>query len=142
MNENFYKEVCEKRAQEIQEGKNRATDLPIYIVYDAKWYIVQGWSNITPALSHKYPNWEYGYYDESLEPESREFCSYDSGMEDPVECSKFYADDFITCCFTLEAAEAFIEAEKHNYSEMYVYVEYAGRRNTQFQNLFGPSQQA
>lgn len=42
---------------------------------------------------------------------------------------------FVTCCFTYEAAEAFIRAERHNLKKPYIYVVSIPRRNQQMMQL-------
>lgn len=128
-------EIIPKREQEIKEGKNLSTRQPIYIVLDLIENFVQGHSEYSLNTNYKNKRPEFGYIDLSLESELREFKNEPIGMELHEEITRFYTDRFVAFFLTSEGAHNYKEYQKHNLSDPYVYVFYAGYRNYQMNKL-------
>jgi hypothetical protein len=121
--------ILPKRKQEIEEGKNLSTRQPVYVVLDLQENFCSGHSEYSLLTNYKDKSAEYGYIDNSLDDEEKEFSESDEGMEEPVDVTRFYTDRIIAFFFTSEAAHDYLEYQKHNLSDAYVYVFYSGYAN-------------
>lgn len=147
-NENiFYREVLDKtkktRQREIEEGKHAQTVPPLYVVYDELISVCERDSAYTQSTTR---------FDEFAD-EFRRFSDDGSWIEAESDSSKWdekitvdeieynsvvrvgFHDGFVTCCLTSEAAEEFIEREKHNLKNPRIFVHGIWRRNLQMVQL-------
>lgn len=131
------KEIIPQRDKEISEGKNSATSQPIYVVLDLCENFVSGHSDFTSITNNKGRKMEFGYIDESLEPEDREFSSSDENMISPIDVTRFYTDRIIAFFLTNKGAHEYLEYQKHNLNAGYVYVFHSGYRNAEMDELLG-----
>lgn len=128
-------EIIPKREQEIKDGKNLWTRQPIYVVLDLIENYCSGHNDYSSSTNYRGKDWDYGYIDESLEPEEREFAEADDGMEEPLAVSRFYTDRIMAFFLTSEAAHEYLEYQGHNLDDPYVYVFYSGYGNIQMDKL-------
>lgn len=123
------------REKEIKDGKHLYTRNPIYVVYDLHTLYVSGHSEITICPNNISKHSRHGYFDDALEYEDMEFSTSLDGMENPWEVTELYYSKFVAVFLTSEAAHDFLEYQKHNYPNGYVYVECAGGNNKQMNRL-------
>ena len=136
MNLNYLQEVIiPRREQEIKDGKNLATRQPIYVVLDLHENYVSGHSGYTNSTNYKGKPFEFGYIDNALDSESMEFSEEDTGMELPVEITRFWTDRIIAFFLTSEAAHKYLSYQSHNLKDAYVYVFYSGYGNHEMDTL-------
>jgi hypothetical protein len=128
-------ELLPKRAQEITDGKNYSTRQPIYVVLDLQENIFSGHSEYDPTTNYKGKEKEEGYVDLAVEPEDREFSVSDEGMKEPEEITRFWTDRIIAFFLTSGGANEYLEYQKHNLGEAYVYVFYSGYGNQEMDKL-------
>ncbi len=142
---NVIEKIKMVRQREIEEGKNLATSFPLYIVYDEIKSYHEGDSDYdvtTSLFSNNRDTYCYAYsYDgDGVELTEQEYEDYTPTEDDPpkekFECVRVgYHDRFITCCFTWEAAEIFIENERHNLTKPRIYVAHIPWRNVQLREI-------
>lgn len=136
MNLNYLETVIlPQRAKEISEGKNLATRQPIYVVLDLIEQYCSGHNDYSLSTNHCGKESESGYFDESLDGEDREFSKTDDDMDNPIEVTRFYTDRIVSFFLTSEAAHEYLEYQKHNLTNSYVYVFYSGYANKQMDLL-------
>lgn len=124
------------REQEIKDGKNLSTRQPIYIVLDLHENFSEGHSEWINNTNLKGKSNEYGYIDNDLDGESREFKLTEGGMEEAMRVTKFYTDKYVAFFLTSQGAHAYLKYQKHNLSsEAYVYVFYSGYGNIEMDLL-------
>jgi hypothetical protein len=128
-------EILPVRKKEIEDGKNLSTRQPIYVVLDLQVNYCSGHSEFSPSTNYKGKNWEFGYFDGSLDCEDREFCIDSNGMKSPEEVTRFYTDRIIAFFLTSKAAHSYLKFQSHNLSDAYVYVFYSGYANYQMDKL-------
>lgn len=124
------------RKKEIEEGKNLATSNPIYVVLDLVDCYCSGHNEYSPTTNEKNKEQEHGYLDMSVEAECRKFFISNDGMKEPEEATRFYIDKVVAFFFCSEHAYDYLEYQKHNLRDPYVYVFHAGYRNWEAENLF------
>jgi hypothetical protein len=129
------KEIIPQREKEIEEGKNAATSQPIYVVLDLSENFVSEHSEYTGLTNLRGWPMEFGYIDESLDSEYREFSQTDKKMKEPVAVTKFYTDRIVAFFLTSKAAHEYLEYQKHNLHSGYVYVFHSGYRNIEMDTL-------
>lgn len=131
MNIEYIKNViAPKREQEIAEGKNAATENPIYVVLDLIECIVSGHSDYGPITNNKNKEMEFGYI--TGEDEERHFTLEVTDEE----VTRFWIDRFIAFFLTSEAAHDYIKYQRHNMTDPYVYVFHPGYKNWQMREFF------
>jgi hypothetical protein len=129
-------EVLPQRKKEIEEGKNASTRQPVYVVLDLDMQVCSGHNDFSITSNLKEKEQEFGYIDNSLDCECREFKESPRSMRQPQEVTRFWTDRFIAFFFTSKAAHEYLEYQSHNLSsEAYVYVAYSGYRNLEMDNL-------
>lgn len=128
-------DILPLRKQEIIEGKNCATSQPIYVVLDLQENIVSGHTDYTPSTNYKGLEWEFGYMDERLDPEDREFKLSGVIMAKPIRITRFYTDRIVAFFLTSKGASDYLEYQKHNLNNGYVYVFYSGYGNKEMNKL-------
>jgi len=146
--------VLAKRRQEIAEGKNACTRNPLYLVYDTRYFVIENTSGFSPSASVFNNPEEYirGNVDDFedfivVSPSDDDFEEEEVQRAHPYEegeirtygevLKKVYYDRFVTVCFTREAAEAFIQADRHNLSNPRIYVDYCHHKNTEMLGILG-----
>lgn len=149
-------EIAAVRQQEILDGKHAWTVPPLYVVYEQTITCCDRKSEMRMSTTlfnesadievrfmkecgqEAYELWNHEMFkeadfDEEIsvpDPENEgEFIEYT-----PVVRVGFH-DRFVTCCFTRQAAEEFIEREKHNLSNPRIWVHGIERRNIQMVEL-------
>lgn len=127
------KEILPQRKKEIAEGLNLGTRQPIYVVLDLDYNFIgghdmEGWLS-GEMLNHARKASESGYVDTALDCEDREFNEEPDGMDKPEEVTKIYTDRVVAFFLTRQGAEAYLEYQKHNLKEAYVYTFYSGYAN-------------
>ena len=136
MNLNYLtEELLPQRKKEIKEGKNLATRQPIYVVLDLQENYVSGHSDYTNSTNYKDKGWEFGYIDNALECELREFKKSDKGMKKPEEVTRFFTDRITAFFITSKGAYDYLKYQKHNLNNGYVYVFYSGYANKEMDKL-------
>lgn len=134
--EYLQKEILPQRSKEFQEGKNLGTARPIYVVLDLREQIMSGHSEFSPSTNLKGIQCMFGYYDESLDCEDREFKKSDKNMKSPIAITRFYTDNIVAFFLTSKAAHKYLKYQSHNLSKRaYVYVFNAGYANYEMENL-------
>jgi hypothetical protein len=128
-------ELLPLRKQEILQGKNCATAQPIYVVLDLQENIVSGHTDYTPSTNYKGLDWQFGYMDEKLDPEYREFKLSEVMMKKPIRITRFYTDRIVAFFLTSKGAHDYLEYQKHNLNKGYVYVFYSGYGNKEMNIL-------
>lgn len=128
-------EIIPQREQEIKDGKNLATRQPIYVVLDLQENYCSGHSDYANSTNYKGKGWEYGYIDQALEGELRDFKKSDKKMKNPEEVTRFFTDRIIAFFLTSEAAHDYLKYQSHNLTDAYVYVFYSGYGNKQMDAL-------
>lgn len=133
------KEIIPQRKKEIEEGKNLSTIQPIYVVLDLMECFISGHTDITSITNNKGLEMEWGYIDQALDLDdsTREFMTSNDGMDDPYEVTRFFIDRVVAFFLTSKAAHEYLEYQKHNLTNGYVYVFYSGYRNHQMDKLLG-----
>lgn len=129
-------EIIPQRELEIKEGKNLCTAQPIYVVLDLEECIVSGHSEYSPNTNHQGKEFEYGYVDMDLDCESREFAPTDNNMTSPEEITRFWTDTVVAFFFTSKGAHEYLEYQKHNLTNGYVYVFHSGYGNIEMNKIF------
>ena len=128
-------EILPVRAQEIKDGKNAATRQPIYVVLSLTENYSSGHNEFTNTTNLKGIDQENGYLDMDLEGEDREFCESSEGMASPEEVTRFYTDTIAAFFLTRGAAEDYLNYQKHNLNQGYIYAFYSGYGNRQMDRL-------
>lgn len=134
MNLDYLKnEIIPQRENEIKSGKNACTAQPIYVVFDLiPTYLgghdPEGWSN-TDMLNNKRKSGIEGYLDTGIDCEDREFCEDSTGMISPDEVTEVYYDRFVAFFLTRKGAEDYLEYQRHNLSDPYIYTFHSGYAN-------------
>jgi len=129
---NTFTSITAQRQKEIEEGLHYATRAPIYCVIDKDERIVGGHSDYTIS-----PNQEYGYIDEGIEPEDRDFSLSDERMINPVEVTRFFIDRYVSFHLTRKSAADYMIRQKHNLSERaYLFVHSEGYAQYEIEELF------
>ena len=129
------KVLLPQREKEIEEGKNLATRQPIYVVLELQKNLCSGHNDYSSVTNYADKDAEYGYYDNSLDAEDREFLVSSEGMEDPREVTQFYTDRIASFFFTSKGAHEYINYQGHNLHNPYVYVFYSGYGNREMDAL-------
>jgi hypothetical protein len=130
------------REKDIAENKMLNTANHIFVVFDVRYSFTEHSSPYEQSSS------VFGYADEffrcSNEGETIEAEDNTSTWDDTIEingttynsvCRVGYHDKFVTVCFTKEAADKFIESERHNLKTPRIYVEHIPRRNRELREL-------
>jgi hypothetical protein len=128
-------EVLTQRKKEIEQGKNLSTRQPIYVVLDLQENYTSGHTDYSLTTNYKDVQHEHGYLDDSLESEAKVFKKSVKGMRKPEEVTRFYTDRIIAFFLTSKAAHEYLQYQKHNLSNGYVYVFYSGYGNYQMDML-------
>jgi len=128
-------EILPLREQEIKEGKNECTAQPIYVVMDLQENIVSGHSDFSPSTNYKRLPFEFGYIDSGIAGEKRAFKKKKKGMILPEKVTRFYTDHITAFFLTSKGAHDYLEYQKHNLTNAYVYVFYSGYGNSEMDKL-------
>lgn len=127
-----------QRQQEISNGEHLSTFPPLYVVYDIIETCSEHNSDYTNSTSFKYNEDEYRRYNNEsgwIKAEENTGNWDDIIYVDDVEYNEVlktsFHDKFITCTFTRVAAEDFIQREKHNLNNPYIFVHHIPYRNIQ-----------
>lgn len=129
----YLDEILKIRKQEISEGKNLITRQPIYVVLDLLENACGGHEDYLGSTNHKGKEREQGYID--LVEDEREFYHSSIGLKEPQEITRFWIDRVVAIFLTSEAAHSYLDYQKHNLSEGYVYVYSTGYSNKQMDKL-------
>ena len=127
-------EIIPQREKEIAEGMNEGTRQPIYVVMDVVKNIV--FDHI--VFDHVFYNGiepKIGYYDVAADPEHRVFKESKNGMKNPYPCTVIYLDKIVSFFLTRKGAEEYLEYQKHNLNEGYIYTFYSGYGNKEMDKL-------
>ena len=136
MNIDYLKnEIIPLREREIEDGKHLSTRNPIYVVLDLQENIVSGHSDYSSVTNYKGLDYEFGFVDDGIDFESKEFKESDEGMIEPTEITRFYTDRIIAFFLTSKAAHEYLEYQSHNLQKPYVYVFNCGYRNIEMETL-------
>jgi hypothetical protein len=138
MNLNFLVEsILPQRKKEFAEEKNLSTRHPMYVVLDLADHYCEGHSDfISHSTNYAGKDKEWGYIDMNKDAEDREFNLYPDGMTYPVKVTQFFTDRVIAFFLTSQSAHDYLQYQKHNLSDPYVYVFHTGYRNWEMDNLF------
>lgn len=128
-------ELLPKREAELRDGKNLATRQPIYVVLDLRDQYVSGHSDYSIMINYKGKPSEFGYVDNALDTEYQEFALTAEGMETPEPVTRFWSDQIISFFLTSGGAHDYLEYQKHNLTDGYVYVFYSGYANREMDAL-------
>jgi hypothetical protein len=127
-----------KRWEEIEAGKNLGTRYPLYVVYDVYYSYVYG--NISsPHNNRGIEPLEVFLFDGEVfdtEDEIKEYCDeneIDYDIYGVKMCEKITNDKYVAAFLISEAAHNYIKRQSHNLSDPYVYVEYTGYANYEFE---------
>ena len=158
MNIKYLKEaLIPQRELEIKNGDNLATRNPIYVVYSLRDQYVSGHSDYSPITNLKGLSPESGYLYKRPDWDEPQFClnqdgsdleideeelededgmPYTDDRDEPEEMTRIWIDHLEAIFLTSKAAYDFMEYQKHNLSNPYVYVHCAGYRNHEMDMLF------
>ncbi len=129
--------ILPQRLKEIEEGKNRGTANPIYVVMNISIGICLGWNEYTMTTNIAGIEPKNGYVDMAKDDEDRKFKLSDKGMKNPEQVTKYYIDRPVAFFLTSKAAHEYLEYQSHNlHKKAYVYVFHAGYKNVEMENLF------
>lgn len=128
-------EIIPLRKKEIEVGQNMSTRQPIYVVLDLQENIMSGHSDYSPSTNYKGLNQEFGYLDVSLDSEEQVFKTSKKKMHRYFEVTRFYTDRIIAFFFTSKGANDYLEYQKHNLTNAYVYVFYSGYGNREMDRI-------
>jgi hypothetical protein len=129
-------EIIPVREQEIKDGENLGTRQPIYAVLELQENYCSWHSEYTPITNYKGVEMDFGYIDTSLDSENYKFKTSSKGMKTPLEITRFFTDRIIAFFLTSKAAHEYLQYQKHNLSNGYVYAFYSGYGNIQMDKLF------
>lgn len=137
MNIDYLKtEIIPQRKKEIEEGANLGTAEPIYVVIDLQENYCEGHSGFTLITTVSNKEKEFGYIDEDLDYEEKEFKAEPDGMKYPTEVTRFFTDRYVAFFLTSKAAHEYMQYQSHNLSDnAFVYVFHCGYRNNEMYNL-------
>lgn len=136
MNIQYLQEVIiPQREKEIKEGRNAHTKQPIYVVMSVQENIVLNHVDIDDC-NYCGKQSKMGYYDLFLDSENREFSESDEGMKNAIPCTQYFTDKIVAFFLTRKAAEEYLEYQKHNLYESFIYVFYSGYKNREMDMLF------
>lgn len=139
MNIDYLKNVIiPNRKTDILNRKNARVHQPIYVVYSLQEIVGSG--HIDMPLYHcNYmgKDCEYGYIDD--EADEKEFNTSGKGMISPVEVTRFWIDRAAAFFLTRDAADKYLQYQKHNLGDAYVYVHHSGYRNHEMDMLLNNS---
>ena len=155
MNIKYLKEtLIPQREREIETGDNLATRNPIYIVYSLRDQYMSGHSDYSPITNLKGLSPEPGYLFRHEDWDEPQFFPNDDGadmdeMEDDgndlpytddeneaIEITRIWVDDLQAIFLTSKAAYDYMEYQRHNLPNPYVYVHSGGYRNQEMDMLF------
>lgn len=136
-----------QRQLEIYNDEHLCTYPPLYVVYDVIETCCEHDSGFSGSTSLKYDECKYlRYFDEDnwieaeKDTENWNNVLYLDEMEFSSVLKVSFHDKFITCCFTKMAANDYIQREKHNLNNPYIFVHHIPYRNiqlTEIGQLFG-----
>ncbi|MEL6661234.1 MAG: hypothetical protein AAFR36_32610 [Bacteroidota bacterium] len=126
--------ILQQRAEEIASGKNAATRNPIYVVYSLCDMYCSGHTEISILSNLKGRDSETGYLDREFE--EPEFELTDEDMKEPMEVTRFWIDRFAAFFFTRKGAEDYMEYQRHNLTNPYIYVHSPGYANREAELIF------
>ncbi len=154
---NIINEIKTRRQQEIIDGKHAFTVPPLYVVYEQIITCCKHDSdmNMSTTLFNEFADiqvrfvkgcgedaYELASHEmfKDNEPDEEIFINLDkNNSEEDTEYTPVvrvgFHDRFVTCCFTRQAAEEFIEAEKHNLTNPQIWVHNIKRRNIEMVEL-------
>jgi hypothetical protein len=129
--------ILPQREKEIIEGQNLATAEPIYVVLNLQENFIEGHVDFNFFLMTNYAHkeMEFGYIDDSLDSEHKEFKRETVNMQQPVEVTKLYTDRIVAFFLTSKAAHEYLQYQAHNLTNAYVYVFNCGYRNDEMKRL-------
>jgi len=151
------KNLIPQRGREIENGDNLSTRNPIYIVYSLRDQYMSGHSDYSPTTNLKGISPEPGYLHrrgdseeplfslnedgsdlglEEQEMEDENGLPYTDDEDEPEEITRIWVDHLEAIFLTSKAAYDYIEYQKHNLSNPYVYVHSGGYRNHEMDMLF------
>ena len=159
MNIKYLKEtLIPQREREIENGDNLATRNPIYVVYSLRDQYMSGHSDYSPITNLKGMDPEPGYLFKRPDWGEPQFCLNEDGsdleldgdeMEDDgndlpytddeneaIEITRIWVDDLQAIFLTSKAAYDYMEYQRHNLPNAYVYVHSGGYRNQEMDMLF------
>lgn len=128
-------ELLPQRRHEIENGQNAATRQPIYVVLDMQENIVSGHSDYSPITNYRGWMPAFGYIDGDADSEDVKFKASDEDMENPIEVTRFYTERIIAFFFTKKEADRYLQYQKHNLTNGYVFVFYSGYGNYEMDRL-------
>lgn len=148
---NLLIEIEEQRQKEILEGKHAWTVPPLYVVYEQTISVCNHRCDIpqSTTLFSEFADILVRFVKESSHYELADhemFKDSDPDEEITINLDEYnsgedteytavmrvgFHDKFVNCCFTRQAAEEFIEGEKHNLNNPQIYVHAIMRRNWQ-----------
>ena len=106
----------------------------MYVVYSLIEQACSGHSEISITVNLKGKPCEFGFIDAALE--EPEFKATDEGMKEPEEITRFWKDRFTAFFFTRKGAEDYIEYQRHNLTNPYIYVHSSGYANREAELIF------
>ncbi len=137
MNIDYLKDkILPVREKEILEGKNLATEQPIYVVLDLRENVVSGHSDYSPVTNYKEVMPADGYLDMHEEAEDRTFELTSKGMSGPERVTRFYTDRIVAFFLTYQGADDYLKYQSHNLNDPYIYVFNTGYDNREMNSLF------
>jgi hypothetical protein len=131
LNINNIKEVWKQRLKEIEVGENRFTCKPMYVVLKLEEQIALNCEEISGITNFKEKRPQEGWYDDADE-EEREIKECSCGMKKPQQVMRFWIDRPVAFFLTRKGAEEYLEYQKHNLEDAYIYVFSCGYRNKEF----------
>jgi hypothetical protein len=127
--------ILPQRAKEITGGFNHGTAKPIYVVLDLIENFVSGHSEYSANTNLKGCSKKHGYIDSAEIEELKEFRLSPDGMEEPEEVTILYVDRIVAFFLTSKSAHEYMEYQKHNLTNPYVYVFSVGYGNVEMNRL-------
>ena len=141
MNIKYLKEtLIPQREREIENGDNLATRNPIYVVYSLRDQYMSGHSDYSPTTNLKGLSPEPGYLFRHEDWDEPQFFPNEDGADidgmETEEITRIWVDRLEAIFLTSKAAYDYMEYQRHNLSNPYVYVHCGGYRNHEMDMLF------
>ena len=142
MNIKYLKEtLIPQREREIENGDNLATRNPIYVVYSLRDQYLSGHTDdYSPRTNLKDVPHENGYLFRHEDWDEPQFFPNEDGADidgmETEEITRIWVDRLEAIFLTSKAAYDYMEYQRHNLSNAYVYVHSGGYRNQEMDMLF------
>lgn len=137
MNKEYLNELLVIRKQEIKDGKNAATNQPIYVVLDLQEKCAFTHDEINSDTNRRGKEPVQGWIDSEHDGEP-DFITDELEaveMKNAIEVTTFWIDSIAAFFITRQGAESYLKYQKHNLTEPYIYTFSTGYANYEMNKL-------